>query len=164
MTTRLVRMIVIACIYSVLLSSCLLEKESATSVSDPEPRPPSPAVSPARSTSAIGTPDVLPELQGTRWQLVSLDGQQLEEDTAITLEIGSEGSTGELVCNSYSFFATFANDGAIVPQTGSAGERWLKTTERCTTASLTLEQYNELTERYLTILTDASSYAAEGDE
>ena len=163
MTTRLVRVIVIACVYSVLLSSCLSQQEPGTPVRDPESRPPSPAVSPTRSINATGTPNAISALQATRWQLVSLDEQQLADDTTITLEIGSEGTSGDLVCNSYGFFATFADDGTIVPETGPAGERWVMSAEGCTTATLTLEQYIELADRYLTTLKDATSYQVESD-
>ena len=163
MTTRLVRVIVIACVYSVLLSSCLSQQEPGTPVRDPESRPPSPAVSPTRSTNATGTPNAIPELQGTRWQLVSLDGQLLANDTVITLEIGSGGSTGELVCNSYGFFATFADNGTIVADTGPAGERWLMTAKSCRTETLNFEEYNDFADQYLTLLTDTTSYEVDGD-
>ena len=163
MTTSLVRIMAVACSCSLLLASCLADKQAAPSVSSPELRPPSSVFSPTPTTNDTQTPQATSELQNTRWQLVSLDSEHLADGTYITLEIGSEGSTGELVCNSYGFFATFAYDGTIVPDIGPAGERWVMSAAGCTTTSLTLEQYIDLSDRYLTMLKDATFYEVEDD-
>ncbi len=146
-----------------LLDSCRSDDGVVSPASSPEPRPPSPIVSPSAISSFTGTPDVVPRLQDTRWQLVSLDGERIADDTVVTLAIGGEGSTGELVCNSHVLFATFANGGTIIPETGPAGERWVSTTQSCRTSTLSFEEYNEFADRYLTTLTDATSYEVEDD-
>lgn len=106
-------LVAIACICAISLSACRRDDGVVSPVNSPEPPPPSPVVSPTPTVNAPAKPDPVSALQDTRWQLVSLEGEQLAENTYITLEIGSEGSTGELVCNSYGFFATFADDGTI---------------------------------------------------
>lgn len=165
---------VVGSFFALVLSSCWSGGGPVSPISGPEDRISSPVVAsstvPADVTTntagTTGTVDTDHALNGTLWQLVSLNGEQLADDTIITLEIDEdidEVMTGDLVCNSYGLYATFADDGTIVPRAGTAGERWVMSAAGCTTASLTLDEYNDLSDRYSRMLTDATSYEVEGD-
>ena len=149
------------------LTSCWSGDAPASPATETEPPLSSPVgAAPTTTTNVINTPDTAPSLQGTQWHLISLNGEQFDDDTIITLEIDEvidEVMTGALVCNSYGIYATLANDGTIIVGRGTVGERWVMSAAGCTTASLTVEQYNDLSNRYATTLADATSYELEGD-
>lgn len=57
--------------------------------------------------------EAIPELTGTRWELVSLDGQPLVEGSRITAEFGEGSLSGFAGCNRYGARYTLGRDGAL---------------------------------------------------
>jgi heat shock protein HslJ len=87
-----------------LLGACAAPRTPGAS---PSPSVPPPSLPDA--TLPIGTPD----LEGTAWTLVSLNGNDVIEGTTITLSFGDDGTlSGDAGCNSYSGQYT-ATDGTL---------------------------------------------------
>ncbi len=82
--------------------------------------PPTPGASPSPSVPSPRPPDATPptgtpNLEGTAWTLVSLNGNDVIEGTTITLRFGDDGTlSGDAGCNSYSGQYT-ATDGTLSP-------------------------------------------------
>jgi len=95
-----------------------------------------------------------PDVIGTLWRLESMDGSVLPEDVVITFGFWLES---RVVCNSYNVTVTMMADGVLSIDIGAI------TTQGCETASLTLEEYNHLTERYLQTLGHVGEYQVDGD-
>lgn len=153
------------------------EVHSTTTVTPTQTRTPSPSptsTSPPTLTATLtATPSpntnvsvpVADILHGTIWRLVSLDGEAVADDTSITLEFTDNrvGVYGMLVCNLYTIYMVPTSDGTIIATHGPGGERWVMTEAGCTTPSLTVEQYNAMTDRYLATLKDTRRFEIDGE-
>lgn len=93
-------------------------------------------------------PDQLKELAGTRWKLLSIDGEALLAGTYILLEIDSKTVSGSAGCNRYGAEVIFSDKNQIQFKDIS------NTVEGCTTPAGVLEQE----ETYLYLLSQVMGY------
>ena len=100
--------------------------------------------------SAAATPTPASSLDGTSWQLVSIDGRELETDVTPTLAVSEAGEiSGTAVCNSYMGTARIEGSSIVIGP--------LATTQvACSGAAGVLER------QFLAALDEANAWAIDG--
>jgi heat shock protein HslJ len=105
-----------------------------------------------RSRETAGS--ITPDFMGTEWLLVSINGEPLPLDASITLGFATDS---EMDCNSYAVTFIMTGYDELDVQTGAMS------TEGCYPQSMTLEQWSDLTDRYVVTLNDVVRYQVDGD-
>ena len=99
------------------------------------------------------------ELAGTSWELVSLNGKDLIEGTAITLEFSETYLGGQMRCNGYGGSRDTGKYFISGDGTFQLGDPFAVTVQLCTEPEGIMEQEAE----YIETLMSASNYQIEAD-
>jgi heat shock protein HslJ len=106
------------------------------------------------SISLVGCIQKTDELAGTEWELISLNGKDLIEGTAITLEFAETYLGGQMGCNGY---GGSPDSGEYVSKSNGTfqlGDPFAVTVQLCTDPEGIMEQESE----YIEALMAASRY------
>ena len=104
--------------------------------------------------SLLGCSQKTDELVGTEWELVTLNGKKLIEDTAITLNFTDEYRGGQMGCNGYGGTPDSGKYHAKSDGTFTLGSPFAVTVQLCTEPEGIMEQEAA----YIEALMSASHY------